>query len=273
MTKKKHRRNHKIDIVTFLVIVLGFVIVIYGFSYIKLGELESNASLISKAETNSNGEKVEEVDLPITNLDVTDSLVNELYNRVVSSDLKNRYWMYGDYSDKDLIIKNVSEPIKMNFVGYNLAKSGIIGTPVVCDANIPDVYLNAKSVCSLNKAGNNTIAPVGYKREDIENIYKNLYGDDSVIDYTQPLYISSNITEVYYYVEALDMYVNYFNAQNILADTNYTSVITKATRDQKEIKIYEDVMNGLNGIKSKYVYTFEIENNKYVFVSRIKESA
>ena len=170
MTKRRHKHSHKIDVVTFLVIVLGFVIVVCGFSYIKLGELESNASLISRAETNSNGEKVEEIDFPVTNLDVTDSLVNELYNRVVSSDLKNKYWMYGNYSDTNLIIKNTEESIKMNFVGYNLARSGIIGTPVICDSNIPDIYLGAKSVCSLNKSGNNTIAPVGYKKEDTHRL-------------------------------------------------------------------------------------------------------
>lgn len=274
MSKKKKKLKLKIDFVTCLVIVLGFVIVIYGCVYMKGNKpktkIDTKKNVMKELadDKKTNEEKKEK------SIDVESKIVKDLYGRVTSVDGEYKYWMYTDYDrvtdlTSDINAATSKEIIKMNFVGNSIDSSK--AETVTCDNKVPDIIANTRSVCSNNKRNHANQEEVGYKKDYVGSIYTSIFGGTFTPDSTIPLYIAPNSGEVYYYVDALSMYIKYYGEPNsVIANGSYTGKVSKVTEEDNQLKLLEDVTNGDNKIKFKY--TFEKENDgNYIFVSREKE--
>ncbi len=271
MARKRKKLKLKIDFISCLVIVLGFIIVIYGCVYMSSDKTVKNSSKKTVMKESNEKEVKEEKEKTI---DVDNKIVKDLYGRVTSSDGEYKYWMYTDYTDvtdmtSDLDVKSAKEVVKMNFVGNSIDQSKT--EKVECDTKIPDIVANTRSVCSNNKRYNSNQDQLGYKKSYIESIYESIFGGTFTPDSTIPLYIAPNSGEVYYYIAALDMYIKYYGEpNNVAASGSYNGKVSKVTEEDNNLKLLEDVTNGDNKIKFKYTFEKESDGN-YKFISREKE--
>ncbi len=274
MTRKKKKLRLKIDFVTCLVIALAVVIVGYGLIYMKGSKPKQKVDTKKLVMKELADDKKEQEEKKSNSIDVESKIVKDLYGRVTSVDGEYKYWMYTDYDQitdttSNMTASTAKEIIKMNFVGNSIDSSK--AETVTCDNKVPDIIANTRSVCSNNKRNHANQEEVGYKKDYVGSIYTSIFGGTFTPDSTIPLYIAPNSGEVYYYVDALSMYIKYYGEPNsVAANGSYTGELSKVTEENKQLELLENVTNGDNKIKFKY--TFEKENNgNYIFISREKE--
>ena len=230
----------------------------------------------------------------VEKLDVNSRLVQSLYNKVStgligksSSCYVNYMYGHGD-NDNSFYSDKADEQQKMKLVG-NLLSESFKSLEYDGDSNlIPDTinttsdYLEYNSIYAMNRKYNENKEEIFYTKDYVEMIYKSIFGKDAKLDTSVPIIMSFYNGELYYYVSALDKYVLYV-ADGIggeCPEEAYAELV-KATKSDKELKIYEKVTTvNFNSestetgekAESNYVYTFELEDDgMYKFVSRVKK--
>lgn len=224
----------------------------------------------------------------VEKLDVNSRLVQSLYNRVSTGELKKEdstcliNYMYED--DNNFYASTAKEEIKMKIIGRLLSDSGKHGysdDESIIPATIPN-YGDYESIISINKKYGGNSIEYYYDRNYIENLYKEIFGSSAKLDTSIGIKMGSSEIEMYYYVPSIDKYVLYTLEGGGCSKVGSARVeVEKATKNGKELKIYEKVtMTNLNDdiidagdtTNSNYVYTFELEDDgMYKFVSRVKE--
>lgn len=282
MEKEKKSKWSLVVIIILIILLLGACAYIgYDKFFVK------EKTNIGSVKNNKNSRKKE-------NLDVNSRLVQSLYNKVStgligksSSCYVNYMYGHGD-NDNSFYSDKADEQQKMRLVG-NLLSESFESLEYDGDSNlIPDTinttsdYLEYNSIYAMNRKYNENKEEIFYTKDYVEMIYKSIFGKDAKLDTSVPIIMSFYSGELYYYVSALDKYVLYV-ADGIggeCPEEAYAELV-KATKDDKDLKIYEKVTTiNFNSestetgekAESNYVYTFELEDDgMYKFVSRVKK--
>ena len=224
-------------------------------------------------------------------LEVSNRVVQYLYNKIDSGYNSSwyKYWQYDDtHNNKkisptdDFYVKDASDVVKLQILSLSLDESKrqyIYGDDL---AKIPAESNGLRSAEGYASYANKPYAgsQFAYKREYIDTLYKELYGNDLTPSRSVPVYTNVYKINAYVYVEALDMYVLYTgDGGGTTGPGGYTTKITKATKEGTTVEIYEEVTKteydntGSNpqDTKNTVKYTFEQEKDgMYKFISRTK---
>ena len=255
-----------------------FVVILLVVAFTLLGWFANSyfsSSNNSQANNSSLNEKNnEEVDGGVYPLDINSSLVQFLYNEV-SYDLDSPSWYFNqkiytsDYSvNKDFIVKDVSEQLKMHIVGNIL-----LGRENNYVADVPDRNdIGRHALTSSNEYDHY------YTKGQVEAIYHQLYGMNAKLDTS--VVVDTGLFNLlrYAYDSNTDRYYSYFvDGGGTTGPGGYTAKLDRAFRSDDTITLYQKVkkFDGDDGSnlaeEFELVYTFNCENNDYVFVSKVKQ--
>lgn len=297
MEKEKNKSTGKIVVIIILVVlVIGLVgYICYDKFIIKSNNSTDKQSVSSKVKKENKDEE----------LDINSRLVQTLYNKVSGENTTPNYSLFWKDEQKDLTtssieeqfpkdyyVKDASELSKMAYVGYNLSeakKELIVCTGTDLPQNTVSKNINGSSITlhsGCDKTYNsNATTTYSYSKNEIERIYKDLYGNDAVFDTSIVIPLNQYHIENYVYDEKLGKYVIYYlEGGGMQGPGGFTTKLEKAVRTNDEVKIYEKVKLEYydeNDSESKnslykeetYIYTFKLDNDSmYTFVSRVKES-
>ena len=258
-------------------VIIFFLTTVAGVSYIVYEEFFNNNSSVDNIKNNgitsSNKEKMNGEE----ELEVNSRLVQSLYNKVVlNGDSNYKYFMYGD--NDNYFVEEADVASKLTLAYFNL-KSKDIG-----DIDIEGID-NTKIIPSFSYSSfsekahtlnvvNNKVKFIPYNSLLIA--YQDLFGKDASFDKNIPISINSYGGIYYVYDQNLDGYVPYVITSGVTSASYFTGKIKEALKNDKQIKIYEEVKeiyyDGSILNSATYVYTFNIdEDGLYTFVSRIKE--
>ena len=220
-----------------------------------------------------------------TELDINSRLVQSLYHKVVLDD--DTYYKYFMYEDLDsYVVSDASSSSKLTLAYNNLYAMDIrtLSSDTSDLSNLPRTNkvsgLNYSYVLDTEEFNNGfhsyyTISFIPFTK--INNSYRDLFGNDAVIDKSVPIKTDYYNGRYYIYNEALDGYVPYITEGGGTSGTYFTGKITKALKRDGQILIYEYVeeIPVNDGIEvrnpSTYVYTFQLDDDGYTFVSRKKK--
>lgn len=276
MEKEKKSKGSLVVIIILIILLLGACAYI---GYDKFFVKKDN-------QVNNNNENK-----GVEKLDVNSRLVQSLYNRVstgligkTSSCSLNYMYITGTgngmevfYSDK------ASEQQKMKLVGNLLSESFRIFAneeETIPDTINVDDYGEYKNAYVTNKELNSQYQETYYTKEYVEAVYKSIYGKNAKLDISAPIVMDSYGGEIYYYVPSIDKYALYVTVTGKVCPQEAYAELVKATKSDKELKIYEkivtikndDIIDAGDTADSNYVYTFELEDDgMYKFVSRVKK--
>lgn len=228
-------------------------------------------------------------------MDINSRLVQALYRKVTADHKEDwtafwRYTKYGNQYDynkeiEKIDINSASEEMKMNLVSLNLKDNEKKYLDCTTYQISPQDSEGRSSVCKYNQDNNTYNSQYAYTKSYIELVYQDLYGKDSKLDTSLPLYMDQHGVEKYVYIDNLDMYILYpVEGGGASRPGGYTTNISKAIENDNIVKIYQDVIKTeykeVNGIKdennesskitSNYtlVYTFKLDSDgMYNFVS------
>lgn len=300
MEKEKNKYTGKtVVIIILVVLVIGLVgYICYDKFIIKSNNNLNKQNTTSKVKKESKKEK----------LDINSRLVQTLYRKVsdeseADENFGYSYFWKDEQNDssnnavvgklpEDYYVKDASELSKMAYVGYNLgeAKKEL----VVCTGNNLPQNTVSKNINGNNITlhsgcdqtyNNNATFTYSYSKNEIERIYKDLYGNDATLDTSIVIPLNQYHVENYVYDEKLDKYVLYYIVGGgIQGSGGFTTKLEKAVRTNDEVKIYEKVKleyyeendsEAKNPLykEATYIYTFKLDSDSmYTFVSRVKES-
>ncbi len=240
---------------------LGFIL----YDYVLRGDVSTSDT--SKSNLNDKNKVDKRNDSRPKEIDVNGRLVKYLYNKVVDSKtIENPYWMYE--GNDNFSVSTATEEQKMRLVSINLNKSKEQWTN--CEG-APQQYGDYVTSCSLLNSG------TAYSKEYIEYVYKDLFGQDAILNTNSNMVSNVRSTTLYKYIQNSDSYIEYTVEAGGTSSMTYKSTITKASKSNIEVKLYEhteliDQTNPSNNKTADYIYTFSIdEDDMYSFVSRIKE--
>ena len=256
--------------VTIIVVILLLVVFAclgwFGNSYY---------SSLDKNNTNKNTDKKEESDGGVVQLDIDSSLVQLLYNEV-SYDLDNPSWYFNqkiytyDYSvDKDFIVADASEELKMHVIG-NI----IIGRENNYASSVPD----------RSDVGRHADLQLGeydhyYTKNQVEAVYRQLYGKKAKLDTSVVMNTGLFNLLRYAYDSSTERYYSYHvDGGGTTGPGGYTAKLDRAIKSDDTITLYQKVkkFDGEDGSnlaeEFELVYTFNIDIDDYIFVSKVKKT-
>ena len=230
-------------------------------------------------------ESVEEQNNADEELDINSRLVQSLYGKVVLDDDTNyKYFMYEN--NDNYIVSDASSSSKLTLAYFNLKATDV--RTLSSDISDLSSLSQTNTISGLdysyvldNEEFDNgvrsyyTVSFIPYDK--MNNSYRDLFGDDAVIDKSIPIKTDYYNVRYYIYNEILDGYVPYITEGGGTSGSYFIGKVAKAIKSDKEILIYEFVEevplgDGIEGASpSTYVYTFQVEDDGYTFVSRIKE--
>ena len=230
-------------------------------------------------------ESVEEQNNADEELDINSRLVQSLYGKVVLDDDTNyKYFMYEN--NDNYIVSDASSSSKLTLAYFNLKATDI--RTLSSDISDLSSVLQTNTISGLNYSyvldneefdneffSYYTVSFIPYDK--MSNSYRDLFGDDAVIDKSVPIKTDYYNVRYYIYNETLDGYVPYITEGGGTSGSYFIGKVTKAIKSDGEILIYESVEeiplgDGIEvASPSTYVYTFQVEDDGYTFVSRIKE--
>ena len=234
---------------------------------------------------NQESESVEEQNNADEELDINSRLVQSLYGKVVLDDDTNyKYFMYEN--NDNYIVSDASSSSKLTLAYYNLKATDIrtLSSDISDLSSVSQTNtisgLNYSYVLDNEEFDNGvrsyyTVSFIPYDK--MNNSYRDLFGDDAVIDKSVPIKTDYYNVRYYIYNETLDGYVPYITEGGGTSGSYFVGKVTKAIKSDGEILIYESVEEVPlgDGIEvaspSTYVYTFQVEDDGYTFISRIKE--
>lgn len=218
-------------------------------------------------------------------LDTNSKLIQSLYGKVVLDDDTNyKYFMYEN--NDNYVASDASSSSKLTLAYFNLKATDI----KTLSSDISDLSglsqtntiseLNYSYVLDTEKFGNGiysyyTVSFIPYDK--MNDSYRDLFGDGATIDKSVPIKTDCYNVRYYIYNETLDGYVPYITEGGGTSGSYFTGKVTKAIKKNEQIRIYESVKEVPlgDGIEvtspSTYVYTFQVEDDGYTFISRIKE--
>jgi hypothetical protein len=247
-------------IIIFLIIVILALVVVGLFNR---GILKWPGSKTIKT-TNSEVSNVDTAE--DDTLDTNSRLVKELYNEVV--DDRFGYadsWIYG--TNSKILATNMSEEAKLSLVYLNLKKESF--------AYLDKCPTNDKTIVGDYKVTYTCIAQneAFIKTKDVADTYNKIFGIDSFkADSNNYMYTNRVKLGVFIYDKDLDGYALYTNLGGMEAAYSYTRTISKATKSNDEIKIYEKLVKVDPEMKQTIendIYTFKLDkDNLYTFYSR-----
>lgn len=234
---------------------------------------------------NQESESVEEQNNADEELDINSRLVQSLYGKVVLDDDTNyKYFMYEN--NDNYIVSDASSSSKLTLAYFNLKATDV--RTLSSDISDLSSLSQTNTISGLdysyvldNEEFDNgvrsyyTVSFIPYDK--MNNSYRDLFGDDAVIDKSIPIKTDYYNVRYYIYNETLDGYVPYITEGGGTSGSYFIGKVAKAIKSDKEILIYEFVEevplgDGIEGASpSTYVYTFQVEDDGYTFVSRIKE--
>lgn len=252
-----------------ILVVFFFLITIVSVSYIGYDFFSQES------------ESVEEQNNADEELDINSRLVQSLYGKVVLDDDTNyKYFMYEN--NDNYIVSDASSSSKLTLAYFNLKATDV--RTLSSDISDLSSLSQTNTISGLdysyvldNEEFDNgvrsyyTVSFIPYDK--MNNSYRDLFGDDAVIDKSVPIKTDYYNVRYYIYNETLDGYVPYRGTSG----SYFVGKVTKAIKSDGEILIYESVEEVPlgDGIEvaspSTYVYTFQVEDDGYTFISRIKE--
>ena len=259
--------------------VLVVLVIILFFTTI------ASVSYIGYDFFNQESESVEKQNNADEELDINSRLIQSLYGKVVLDDDTNyKYFMYEN--NDNYIVSDASSSSKLTLAYYNLKATDIrtLSSDISDLSSVSQTNtisgLNYSYVLDNEEFDNGffsyyTVSFIPYDK--MSNSYRDLFGDDAVIDKSIPIKTDYYNVRYYIYNETLDGYVPYITEGGGTSGSYFIGKVAKAIKSDKEILIYEFVEevplgDGIEGASpSTYVYTFQVEDDGYTFVSRIKE--
>ena len=259
--------------------VLVVLVIILFFTTI------ASVSYIGYDFFNQGSESVEKQNNADEELDINSRLIQSLYGKVVLDDDTNyKYFMYEN--NDNYIVSDASSSSKLTLAYYNLKATDIrtLSSDISDLSSVSQTNtisgLNYSYVLDNEEFDNGffsyyTVSFIPYDK--MSNSYRDLFGDDAVIDKSIPIKTDYYNVRYYIYNETLDGYVPYITEGGGTSGSYFVGKVTKAIKSDGEILIYESVEEVPlgDGIEvaspSTYVYTFQVEDDGYTFISRIKE--
>ena len=246
-----------------IVIVLLIVLVLALGGYIAYDKiyLKENTETTNTSNKNENKEEEEEKEDEEISLDVNDRLVQELYSLVV--DKENYYpHHYFNLDVDEELVSTMSEEKKMQLIYHNFSNFKYTSCQNINPQKIDNF------TCS--DTTRNTIS-----KDEVERIYKKVFGKNAQLNTATEIKTSSLEMEKYVYNSNLNAYISYAIEGGGTGNSITTTTITRATKKDDELKIYEHVtIKVLDGTSEEhdYIYTFKLEDDEmYSFYSRVKE--
>lgn len=237
-------------------------------------------------------------------LDVNSRLVQNLYHKVSTGEMSKEdatcyfNYMYGTYTEEgymltDFYANQADETQKMQILALSLSsneKKYYSGEESLIPDEIPGY--GHKSILAANREYNRNEIQYYYNKSYIDRSYKELYGKNAQLNTSIPISVDQHGISLYSYVPAVDKYILYMAEGGGTCGTADYATLTKATKNEDELKIYEKVTgfvledfsvedNGKTTSYKKdqvisednYIYTFKLEDDgMYSFYSRVKES-
>lgn len=196
----------------------------------------------------------------------TDSrIVKTLYNRIHDFQSSNPFWLY--QNENNNLISSMTEGAKMSLVYLNLKETDFISSDCV---NMPVTISGyPEHKCTSGK--------FQIKRENIERVYKELFGTNTSVNTSVMIKTNQEVTGLYLYVSSLDSYILY-SIPSVAENTTlkYQYQVTKASKTSTgDIQLYEVVAIQDTSSNTKkeeeYRYTFRLDNDgMYTYYSRDK---
>ena len=248
-----------------LLTILFFLTTMVSVGYILSQQLKQVEEKVVKEEE----EKV---------LNPESTLVQSLYHSVVlREDTSYKYFMYENQDQ--YFVQDASEMSKLTLAYHNL-KIADLKTTVLIDSSlleesitIPQSNTPSFYHCDHNQ-GVITLIPY----ESMLATYQSLFGEEETLDTTIPIQTDVNHIKYYVFYDSLNGYIPYVTEGGGTSGSYFTGEVTQALQKENEIQIYEEVTEiplG-EGIEvqepSIYVYTFQVTEDGYTFISRVKES-
>ena len=254
-----------------------FLVILLVISFAVIGWLGNNYYSSMNNKSNNTGNKTDNeeiVDGGVVKLDINSSLVQLLYNEV-SYDLDTPSWYLNqkiysmEYSiDKDFIVADASEQIKMHVVGNIL-----LGRESSYASSVPDRSDVGRHALSLEREYDHY-----YTKDQVEAIYHQLYGRNAKLDTSVVIGTGLFDLKKYAYDTSSNNYYSYFSdGGGTTGPGGYTAKLDRAIKSNDTITLYQKVKkfdgDEGNNLAEEFelVYTFNIENDDYVFVSKVKE--
>lgn len=207
-------------------------------------------------------------------LDINSRLVQYLYN-IVSYDIENDCfsgWMFGpnkmmgpssEEKDKDYVFSGCDKTA-MRIVGHNLnnnlAKSGLASEAPTVSERKNEAYSNGMTYY--------------YEKKYIENLYKEIFGATAELDTSIPISLDEFENTMLYYDSKTDRYYPQIRTLGAVCGGGISYKLEKADKEGKTIKLYQKATLSGENITTEewyFVYTFELEDDMYKFISRTKE--
>ncbi len=281
--EQKSNKGLIIVLVMFIIICLGLI----GYIAYDNGMLAKIMNKSDVKEEKKESVKKEEA----KELDINSRLVQSLYNQVSKENEKPTWYAFWEYNDaENFDIASTTDLVKMQLVGKNIKESNKVS--INCnDYNILDTVADGSySACFTQKEGTpyynpNTIIEYGYSKKYIEMVYQDLFGNEYNVDTSIPIYLDTYKGKSLQYNQEADMYIFYMMETGGAAGPGgYTTKLSQAVKDDKEIKIYEivekydEIENSSNNevkVSETFtnVYTFKLDSDgMYFYVSKVKEA-
>lgn len=250
-----------------ILVVIFFLTTLVGAIYIGYNEFFV-IETVSDEETDNN--------INVEELDINSRLVKSLYDKVILND--NTAYKYFMYESDNYNVSTASLESKLTLAYFNLKNDDF---EMVSTVNLPVTTMieGFSYQYHLNTTSNtsNSLLVSFIPSEKLELAYRDLFGDEEIIDKSIP--IRTDIHNVMYYIynADLDGYISYITEGGGTSSSYLVSHLTRALKSDKTILLYEEVNNYQNNTNelletTNYVYTFNIDSDGlYTFISRVKE--
>lgn len=254
--QSEQRENKAIHVVLITSLTVLLLVAFLGFGYglgaIKIVDVMQQ-HLVAFEEENSEGKADSD-----GKLDVKSRTVQYLYHEVAFDMSKEKeLWQYDDKNE---------DIVAMNVVGMNLnATKAHVG-----EAPAYDGY--EKGLVQGEAARY-------FTKDEVESVYKIIYGKDAVLDTSKDINVGKGGLSVYHYDQASGKYYTYHkNGGFTSGPAAETGKLDKAEEDGNRVKVYQkvdyvDESDSSKNAKYYYVYNFEREaDGLYKFINRTKEN-
>lgn len=241
-----------------IILIISILIILLGFGYALGG-----TNIVIKVHKQNKEEKTEKKETKtIKDLDTKSRLVQYLYNEVTYDLEEPSCFKIWEYENKD------EDKVKMNILGKNInTRNGhrIMTTQIPAYKDYGTGTVEGEVVSYY------------FTLNEIERIYKMIYGKDAKIDTSKDITISK-AGSIYHYDSNTQRYYPYYILGGaVCGGIGEKAILSKAVQSNNTIKIYQDVVyvegeNQQTKEEYKYVYTFEKEEDgMYKFIGRTKE--
>ena len=282
MDEKKNNKTLVIILLLILFLVCGF----FGGKYYY--DTHNKCGVSANQSEESEDSNTEE-------LSIDSRLVQYLYNKVTYDESESCYagWEFATSDNNEITYTKdfVHSDSQTSYIDLRLLARNLTGDKsYALSSEAPTVNGRKNHMVRYDNGGEVDLGATYYTRKYVEAQYKMLFGTAAKLDTSKPIQMDVfGIEELYYDSKTDNYYSQYIEGGGTCGPGGTSYKLSKATKIDDEIKIYQDVeeisyKEDANGRieetdatrqvddKYKYVYTFKLaDDGMYNFVSRIKE--